>query len=280
MKTNVLIFPANGINAIEIHDALSYNVNVEVFGAASYNGHAPYVFKNYYGKLPMIDSDNFIEEFNKLLKKWNISFIFPTHDTAALFFAEMQSKILAKVIVSDVETARVCRDKRKTMDIFSAYDFCPTVYSDFIKFPCFIKPIDGQGGVGARVINDKDDIPCNFDYEKNIIMEYLPGLELTVDCLTNADRQLCAVLPRERYRTMSGVCVESQSFSLTEEIRDIARCINKVLHFYGMWYFQVKKGADGKFKVMEISVRCPGTACLARAQGLNLPLLSVYIAQG
>ncbi len=280
MKARVLVFPANGINAIEIHDALSYNVNIELFGAASYDCHGPYVYKNYYGKLPMIYSENFIEEFNKLLNEWDIDYVFPTHDTAAMFFAENKLLIRSKIIVSDFETTRICRDKKKTMEVLTGCDFCPTVYSDFINFPCFIKPIDGQGGVGAKIIYSKEDIPNSFNYDKNIIMEYLPGLELSVDCLTNSNGELCVALPRERNRTMAGVSVASQCYTLTEEIRTIAEHINKLLKFYGLWYFQIKQDINGCFKVMEISVRCPGTACLSRAQGVNLPLLSVYVAQG
>ena len=34
MKWNVLIFPAGAENALEIYEALRYNLNVEVFGAS------------------------------------------------------------------------------------------------------------------------------------------------------------------------------------------------------------------------------------------------------
>ena len=34
-KIRVLVFPAGEINSIELHDALSSNVNVELFGASS-----------------------------------------------------------------------------------------------------------------------------------------------------------------------------------------------------------------------------------------------------
>ena len=67
---------------------------------------------------------------------------------------------------------------------------------------------------------------------------------------------------------------------LTEEILMIANEINNRLEFFGLWYFQVKKSTDGKYKLLEISTRCAGTMCLSRARGINLPLLSVYAAEG
>lgn len=46
-KVNVLVFPAGKNNSIELHNALSHNVNIEVFGTSSIERHGRYVFKNY-----------------------------------------------------------------------------------------------------------------------------------------------------------------------------------------------------------------------------------------
>ena len=43
-KINVLVFPAGEVNSIELHDALSTCVNIELFGASSINRHGEYVF--------------------------------------------------------------------------------------------------------------------------------------------------------------------------------------------------------------------------------------------
>ena len=51
-KTNVLVFPAGEINSVELHDALSHNVNIEVFGCSSEERHGGFVFKNYRGNIP------------------------------------------------------------------------------------------------------------------------------------------------------------------------------------------------------------------------------------
>lgn len=53
-KVNVLIFPAGEINSVELHDALSHNVNINVFGCSSVDRHGEYVFKNYRSGLPNI----------------------------------------------------------------------------------------------------------------------------------------------------------------------------------------------------------------------------------
>ena len=47
MKTNVLIFPAGEINSVELYEALSYNVNINIYGCSSVDRHGEYIFKNY-----------------------------------------------------------------------------------------------------------------------------------------------------------------------------------------------------------------------------------------
>lgn len=280
MKTNVLIFPAGEINSVELHDALSHNVNINVFGASSVDRHGPYVFKNYRGGLPFINASDFIEKFNNLLDEWKIDFVFPTHDTIALYLAEKQKDINAKVIVADTQTALICRDKKETYKLFADCDFCPKEYESFTEFPVFIKPREGQGAKGACLIETAENVPADIQLEDYIISEFLPGEELTVDCLTDSKGNLCACLPRIRHRVMAGVSVAGETIEASEEVLSIGNTINSRLNFLGLWYFQLKKDANGKYKLLEISTRCAGTMCLSRARGVNLPLLSVYASLG
>lgn len=279
-KVNVLIFPAGENNSVELHNALSHNVNVEVFGTSSIERHGKYVFKNYRAGLPMISEENFISEFNKLLDEWKIDFVFPTHDTIALYLAEHQIELNTKVIVASYETALICRDKKKTYELFADCDFCLERYLDFQNLPVFIKPREGQGAVGAKLVKSMEDIPSDFVYEEMIISEYLPGKELTVDCLTDSKGNLCACLPRVRNRLMAGICVAGSTLETTDEIKDIANKINERLDLFGLWYFQLKQDSAGRYKLLEISTRCAGTMCLSRSRGVNLPLLSIYAAMG
>lgn len=279
-KINVLIFPAGEINSIELHDALSTCVNIELWGASSIERHGSYVFKNYISDVPMINASDFFEKFNQLLSDKKIDVIFPTHDTVVEFFAQNSDKINAKIICADKLTSEICRDKAKTFELFKDCDFCPEIYKDFNTLPVFIKPCKGQGAVGAKIIKNKTDIPSDIDLNNYVICEYLPNEEYTVDCLTDKNGDLKAVLPRSRKRLMAGVCTAGQNENLTDEINKIAQVINKRLNFKGLWYFQIKKDTNNKFKLLEISTRCAGTMCLSRAQGINLPLLSVYTAMG
>ena len=117
-KINVLVFPAGEVNSIELHDALSTCVNIELLGASSIDRHGEYVFKNYISGVPMISAPDFINQFNKILKDKNIDVVFPTHDTVAKFFADNRDKINAKIICGDKYTSDICRDKKLTYELF------------------------------------------------------------------------------------------------------------------------------------------------------------------
>ncbi len=279
-KINVLVFPAGEINSIELHDALSTCVNIELYGASSIDRHGEYVFKNYIPNVPMINNPDFLEKFNTIIKDKKIDIVFPTHDTVSEFFANNINKLCTKIICANQKTSQICRDKRKTFDLFYNDDFCPKIFNDFKNLPVFIKPNKGQGSIGAKLIQNKKDIPFNIDINEYVICEYLPGEEYTVDCFTNRNGRLQAILPRSRKRILAGVCVSGQNEKLTDEIKKIADKINEKLCFNGLWYFQIKKDINNKFKLLEISTRCAGTMCLSRALGVNLPLLSVYDALG
>jgi len=279
-KINVLIFPAGEVNSVELHAALSSCVNIEVFGAASVDRHGPFIFRNYIGGLPFATHPAFYDELNKVIERYRIDVVFPTHDSVADLFSSNRNRIRAKVVVADPRTAEICRDKAKTYRIFSACDFTPTIYPEFREFPAFIKPIDGQGGQGARLVRSPEDVPHDIDLSRYVIQEYLPGEEYTVDCLTDYLGELRVISPRSRDRVMAGISVASKSRSVTVEVRHIAEAINAALTFRGLWFFQIKRDREGKWKLLEISTRCAGSMCLTRAMGWNLPLLSVYTALG
>ena len=280
MSVNVLIFPCES-NSNELHDALSYCFNVNVFGASSVSRHGKYIYKNYNCGLPYITAENFIPEFNAYLKKNQIDVVIPQHDTIALFLAEHASEIQAKIVQSNVQTNRVCRSKIKTHSLFADCDFVPVRYGslDEVVYPAFAKPDVGEGGHGAFVARQRESfVGINFD--EFLVTEFLPGKEYTVDCFTDRNGSLRYVSPRSRKRTMAGISVAGQTEPLSDEISRIANTINSRMAFEGLWYFQLREDSCGRLKLMEISVRCAGAMCLTRAKGINLPLLSIYTAMG
>lgn len=283
-KQHVLIFPAGSEIAIEIFHSLRYNLHFEVFGASGKSDHAGFLYDNshYSEDNYYIGATDFIEKFNALLLRWDIKYIFPTHDTIALFLKQNEDKLKAVVIGSEPNTSLIAREKLRTYALFAHEPFCPRVYSapyDNLSFPVFTKPNQGQGGKGAFICNTRED----FDREMSqatdmVVTEFLPGDELSVDCFTDRKGVLHFVGPRTRERVQIGISFRSVKTQLTDEITYIAKTINAALSIRGAWFFQVKKDKDGKYKLLEFAVRQASTMGLFRQVGVNFALLSLFDA--
>ena len=278
MTINVLVYPAQGTTSC-LHDALSECVNINLIGASSVNRHGDYIYRNYISGVPMINDPHFIVEFNKIIDQNKINVILTTHDTIVKYLVDNQDKIHAKVVAADKHTTNLCRDKNLFYHEFESEPFVPSQYEKINQYPVFIKPKEGQGAKGAYLISRPEDVP-NVNLNEYVITEYLPGEEWTVDCLTDKNGKLRFISPRSRTRILAGISVAGQNEPVDTEIEYIANTLNNRLSFLGLWWFQIKRDFAGHWKCMEISTRCSGTNCLTRARGVNLPLLSVYIAMG
>ena len=278
---NVAIFPAGSEIAFEINNALKYSKFVNVYGLSSVSDHSEFVYKNYYNKLPYMTEKNFIDKLNKYIKKNNIDFIYPAMDMVQVFLTNNQDKINAKIVTSDLDTVNTCRSKKKTYERLKEEDFIPGVYKtikEVDKYPVFIKPTEGQGAHGAQKIESYEELKYVLDHaeEDLVICEYLSGTEYTIDCFTDKNGKLVFSNIRSRDRIRTGISVRSTKQKLSNEVKRIAKTINKYFKFNGAWFFQLKKNSEGKFKLLEVSPRIPGTMGLSRNMGINFPLLTLF----
>lgn len=280
-KKNVLIFPCGSEIGLEINRALANDIHFEMFGASSLPDHGRFVYKNYIEGVPFVNEDNFIEELNKICKKYDIDFIFPAHDSVVLKLSQCQAEIDATIITSPLETCEIARSKKKTYIALKDVVPTPKVYQitdNAINFPVFVKPDVGQGSKGAKKCANLDEL--NIAYKENpdiIISEYLPGNEYTVDCFTNYKGELLFAKGRVRARISNGISVNSKPIN-NPKFLEIASKINNKLRFQGMWFFQVKENINGELTLLELAPRIAGTMGMYRCLGINFALLALYDA--
>lgn len=283
-KIKVLIFPGEAENAFELYQALRFSTRFEVWGASSHPGYGNLLFPRYRDDIPRIDDEKFLSIFNQFIEENQISLIFPTHDDVALYLAEHHEKLKATLIGSNVECAKFCREKKRLYAALAHEDFCPQTFDrleDVNHWPVFIKPNQGQGGIGAA----RADGPAALQHlwhetHDPVVCEYLPGEEFTVDCFTDRNGQLLFIGPRTRDVVKMGIAFVSRTIAADENIRRIAAVLNTTIQPRGIWFFQVKRSETGTLKLLEASCRVAGSMSVYRQLGVNLPLLAAYDAIG
>lgn len=220
---------------------------------------------------------------NAYIDKYNIDFIFPAFDSVILALCQNSEKLHAKVLTSPNETVELCRSKSKTYKALEGCDFLPKTYScaDEIKeYPVIIKPAESQGAQGFMILDNKEQLLYELSTrtKEQVICEYLPGEEYTIDCFTDRHGVLRYAAHRDRHRIKNGISVNSTLKTPDEEVLKIANEINEKMRFRGVWFFQLKKNAAGEYRLLECATRVAGTMCVQRAAGVNLPLLTVFDA--
>ena len=284
MKKKVLIFPAGTEIAFEIVNALKYSKFVELYGGTSIDDHSEFVYKNLIKGFPYINDDGFLECLNNVIDKYEIDCVYPAHDSVSVFLSDKRDKIHAQVIIADKETTNICRSKKATYEYLGEYSFVPRTYKhiDLIKsYPVFVKPTVGQGSNGAKKVNSRKELEEALNQDDNLVIcEYLPGMEYTVDCFTDNKGKLLVNKFRNRERIRNGIAVRSSQCAIPQEICEISEILNSKFNFIGAWFYQVKQAFDGKYKLLEISPRIPGTMGLSRNTGINFPMLTLFTFWG
>ncbi len=286
MKKKVLVFPCGSEIGLEIYNSLRYSAHFEVFGGSSVDDHGMYVYTNYIGNIPSVDSPNFIEKINEIVKTNDIDFLIPAHDSVVLKFAQESDagRLRCPVLTSPSETCAISRSKLKTYEKFKDILPTPKVFASssvqLNDLPLFLKPDVGQGSKGTHLAKAIEDIAFYIKKEPSLlVLEYLPGKEYTVDCFTDKDGRLRFCEGRERIRVMNGISVNAVTVE-DNRIGELAQKINSTLKLRGVWFFQVKENKGGDLILMEFAPRVAGTMALVRSKGVNLVLLSLFDAMG
>lgn len=276
----VLVLPGGTEIGLEVRAALARRRDIELHSAGiDAPGHAPYAFRRH-AVIPDLRGEGWLDPLRELVAARGIDVILPGHDDAVLALAEAASEIPARIATSPVATCRVARSKRASYAALSGVVPVPRVHDrlDAVeRFPVFVKPDRGQGSAGARVVTDRDDLRRAVADGSDLVMELLPGDEVTVDCFSDRRRGLLFAGARRRIATRAGISMRSAPID-DPVFAEMALAIAGRLELHGAWFFQTRGDVEGVHRLLEVAPRIAGTSALARAQGVNLPLLAVYEA--
>lgn len=286
-KKRVLVYPCGTEIGLEIYKSACRSTHFELVGGSSSYDHGRFVFQNHIDYLPFITDESGqteIEAFAWQLREHAIDFIYPAMDGVVYKFAEYRHLFNCGIVAPDFETACVTRSKLRTYQALEDVVPVPRLFDPAdgnLAFPLFLKPDVGQGSVGASKVSNRKELEYLLSKADGqiLLMEYLPGEELTVDCFTNGEGNLVYAGARRRKRIKSGISVNAVAVE-DEDLVRMAQAINRTIPQKGGWFFQVKARGDGCYVLLEVASRIAGASSFTRSLGVNLPLLTLHLYNG
>ena len=281
MKKNILVFPCGSEIGLNIYSSVRYSTYFHLIGASSVEDHGMFIYDDYIGGMPYITEESFIPALKTIISERRIDAIYPAMDKVISFLKINEEEIGCKVIAPEKTTTEICLSKRNTYEALKDVILTPHLYtpSQVNTYPVFVKPNIGYGAIGAKKIENANELADILSVKKDmLVLEYLPGEEYTVDCFTDKDGNLLYCAARSRNRVKNGVSINTSFVNDQSEFIEIARKINSQISFRGAWFYQVKRNQDGNLCLLEIAARLGGSSLLSRAIGVNLALLTLFDA--
>lgn len=240
--------------------------------------------------VPRLNSEDFIPMIIDICQKENISLIIPTIDTELEIYSRnkdtIESNTNATIMVSSKESINIIRDKKATCRFLQANNIgVPKLITDEdienrnIKFPLFIKPLDGSSSINAFKVRNIDELLFFNNYITNpIVQEFAEGQEYCVDVFCDFNSKLITAVPKMRISHRSGEITKSKIVK-DREIIDLAKKIVEILRPIGEINFDCIKTKDG-IKVIEINGRFAGGAPISFEAGANTPIKLYKLLMG
>lgn len=227
--------------------------------------------------VPRGDSGHLVPALLRLCKAHRIEVLIPTVDSELLEIARRRAEFEAlgtRVLVASAGTLEVCLDKVLLCEALAPIAprtavLDPDFDGEGWSFPLLVKPRDGAGGRGIRTIEDCEALETMDRRPNDMVQEFLPGAEYSVDVL-RLNGEILAAVPRERMKVDSGVAVAART------VRDPllerhARIAAEAIGLEGAANVQLRRNQRGVPLLMEINPRFPGTLSITIAAGADLP---------
>lgn len=256
--------------------------------------------------LPQVKDPGYIDAILELCKNESITTVIPQYTDELVPMAQNLHRFEAlgiKLLVTkDVEMLRVANSKTGLYHFFKERDFIPnyTLANDIASIraavkslgypdvPVCIKPVNGEGGKGFRIITEervdlfneaggsmKITLEAYIDLLKGVehipelmVSEYLPGTEYSIDCVCKEGKTYICI-PRQRIETSMGVA----SVSLIDKNDMLIEYAKEIISALKLSYninLQFKYSRDSQPKLIEINPRVSGSLVANEGAGVNM----------
>jgi carbamoyl-phosphate synthase large subunit len=237
---------------------------------------------------PLVTAPDYLDRIREVCLIEHVGLIIPTIDDELTLFAEAATSFESRgirVAVSPPDVTAACNDKFETWRVLSAHGlpvaetFLPSGLPEARRYPMFIKPRYGRGGVGAFPVQNDRELAFFVDYvAAPVLQPYLAGPEFTIDLLCDFDGRPMAIVPRERVVIRAGVVDRGRTVK-DPRLMEIGAACARAMRCVGALNIQCRI-VDGTPIIFEINPRFSGGIPLTIAAGADFPRLLVDLARG
>lgn len=208
--------------------------------------------------VPSFDDPQYMNKFIKLIKKYKPNILLPTGESDLNLISEhsgLIEQLGCKVFISSPETILLCQDKLKFYEKLKLHNIPqPITMGTYL----IQKPRFGRGSKGVNKIN----------LNKDLIQEYLPGKEYTVDVFCDMESNILSSVIRERIDTKGGISSKGKIVS-NSQINKLIPLLVEILQLKGPSCIQFKEDQNKNIKVLECNPRLGGGTIACTLAGVN-----------
>lgn len=282
--TRVLVTGAGGPAGVAVIRSLLRRPDTEVY-AADMDGWASGLYLVPAGRrrivLPGADP-GFVDGVAELVTADRIDVVIPTVDVELPPLAARRSELGAVLAAPSEQTLSTALDKYAlALACAGALRVPTTVLLGEPwpgSFPVIVKPRRGAGSRGVHLVPDAAALAADGTDDRQIVQEFLPGEEFSVDVFASADGVVAAV-PRTRTRVDSGVSIAGRTVH-DPELEGAAAAVATAIGLVGVANVQLRRDAAGVPALLEVNPRFPGAMPLTIAAGVDMPSLVLDLALG
>ena len=255
--------------------ALVLNKELKIYGA-DMNGTAPALaYCDFVRKVVAMNAPEYIDNLLSICKEDDIDLLIPTIDTDLLVLSENKDKfelIGTKVMISDSDKIKICRDKNNTSQFFVDCGLKAPMpvnnWKDYdAGYPAFIKPKDGSSSIDAYKVENEEELEVYANQvDDYIVQPFVDGKEYTIDIFCDWYGNPISIVPRERIQVRAGEVLKTR-IELDNKMIDESKILCKNFNPCGPMTVQLIRDRQGTDWFIEINPRYGGGAPLSMKAG-------------
>jgi carbamoyl-phosphate synthase large subunit len=228
----------------------------------------------------------FVDKLLQLVKIHQITVLMPSSGFDIYPYSKYRKELQelgAYAVVSDRDVLEICRDKMRTYQALLPrfkVPFTTTEPDKIPSFPVIAKPRCGKGSRDVIMVEGESDLRyVTSKYHDMVFQRYLPGIEYTIDVLSDLNKEPLFAVPRIRLQTKAGISTKGK-IARNQKMEEDCMNIAKSIGIRGPCCIQMKETEDSEPQLVEVNARLGGGTIFTTLAGANIPALILDLVEG